>query len=474
MFRETKLKIPRRDCTKIDDKSLKELINHVISLNLHHETGAWGRKTVAMRDILSSIGDLLSKWQVAFDHTTINYGKGSTNFKRAPKGTSNVFQATSTNTKLCMTYVLCVSKHYGVLPGYYIIPEKQASKALIRDLQAKGEISNTIYWETNESGWANKYSGLRITRMILNDLRFRKALPVRILTDAHKSSTTEAVKKMLREREARMQFVLSGATQYTQFMDIRGGAAQALKNGGDKSIHKALTRYYDKNQESKYVRRYSQNGNILAMRIQDVIKMTEEAIKTHVSKDVIKRSWDAVGIDLLPDLKALPALSKGLQKALLHTPVLEDREEEVAAAWEEMEKVRQKERDARKIDWECPHCSNILTNSTYKITNGKHKGLTIRQKHLKICVDYSTEEKESLDEEVSSTEERIREGDRIKDMKYDNRVKKCPYNGCKKVYKGQSTQYFKQHIKTCSFKNQKELGNWVMKTSRKYDFDLKE
>ena len=98
-----------------------------------------------MRDILSSVGDLLSTWEVAYDHTTIKYGKGSVNFKRAPKGTSNVFQKSSTNTKLAITYVLCASKQYGVLPGYYIIPDKQASKALLRDLQAKGEISKGVY-----------------------------------------------------------------------------------------------------------------------------------------------------------------------------------------------------------------------------------------------------------------------------------------------------------------------------------------
>ena len=68
--------------------------------------------------------------------------------------------------------------------------------------------------------------------MILNDFRFRGDVPVRVLSDAHKSSTTEAVVDMLTERGARMEFVLSGATQDTQFIDIRGGAAQALKNGG--------------------------------------------------------------------------------------------------------------------------------------------------------------------------------------------------------------------------------------------------
>ena len=109
--------------------------------------------------------------------------------------------------------------------------------------------------------------------MILNDLRFRKKLPVRILTDAHSSSTSEAVTTLMNERDARMEFVLSGATEYTQFMDIRGGAAQALKNGGIISTVAVLTRFYDKTQPCKYKRDYSVNGNIKPMRIPDVIKM---------------------------------------------------------------------------------------------------------------------------------------------------------------------------------------------------------
>ena len=76
-------------------------------------------------------------------------------------------------------------------------------------------------------------------------MRFRNKMPVRIITDAHKSSTTEAINKLLEDREARMEFVLSGATQFTQFMDVRGGAAQALKNGGDSSISAVLRRYYE-------------------------------------------------------------------------------------------------------------------------------------------------------------------------------------------------------------------------------------
>ena len=103
--------------------------------------------------------------------------------------------------------------------------------------------------------------------MILNDSRFRGSIPIRILTDAHKSSTSIAVKNLLSERKARMQFVLSGATQYTQFMDVRGGAAQALKNGGEKSTVSTFNKFYDKNQSSKYKRHYSTTGDILPMKI---------------------------------------------------------------------------------------------------------------------------------------------------------------------------------------------------------------
>ena len=168
--------------------------------------------------------------------------------------------------------------------------------------------------------------------MLLNDMRFRKALPIRILTDAHKSSTTEAVTKMMKERLARMQFVLSGATEFTQFMDIRGGAAQALKNGGDKSTGAVLSRYYDETQKCKYERRHSPNGNILPMRIHDVINMVEEAVKCEVTAEVVKRSWDAVGIDLLPDLSKLSKLSKRLKRALLHTSCIVENKEEITAA----------------------------------------------------------------------------------------------------------------------------------------------
>ena len=310
--------------------------------------------------------------------------------------------------------------------------------------------------------------------MILGDLRFRKLLPVRILTDAHRSSTSEAVAEMMKERGARMQFVLSGATQNTQFMDIRGGAAQALKNGGNLSTESVITRYYDKNQECKYRRRYSPNGNILPMKIQNVIKITEESLKNNVTKTVIQRSWDKVGIDLLPDLRKLSLLSLSLKRAFVHTPSTADNLEEIAAAWEENQKVKQEERDARKISWECPHCSAIVENSTFKITNGKDKGITLKEKHIKNCSPVPNDELEDSNEEVSSTEERVRKGKQLKELKKQNRVKKCPYLGCNKIYRGSSMQYFTRHVKECSYKNQKELGKWVIRNSKTYDYNLLE
>ena len=121
-------------------------------------------------------------------------------------------------------------------------------------------------------------------------MRFKGKIPVRILTDAHTSSTSLAVSKLLRERNGRMQFVLSGATQHTQFMDIRGGAAQALKNGGERSTETVINRFYDKNQSCKYKREFSANGTVRPMRIWDVLKMVEEAVKVHVTPNVVERS----------------------------------------------------------------------------------------------------------------------------------------------------------------------------------------
>ena len=134
----------------------------------------------------------------------------------------------------------------------------------------------------------------------------------------------------------------------------------------------------------------------------------------------------------------------------------------------------QEQRDARKIAWECPKCTAIVENSTFKITNGKNKGLTLKQKHMKSCDYHEAEMEEEIKGEVSSTEERIKEGERQKDIKYKKRVKKCQFRGCGIVYKGDSVLYFKKYIKNWSFKNQKELGGWIVRTSRKFDFDVQD
>ena len=105
-----------------------------------------------MRNIVASIGELLSYQEAAFDHTPIGFGGSAKNFSRAPRGASDVYLAQSNNAKLAFTYVLCCSKKHGILPGYYIIPDKVASKATIKDLQAKGLIPKRILWETNDSG----------------------------------------------------------------------------------------------------------------------------------------------------------------------------------------------------------------------------------------------------------------------------------------------------------------------------------
>ena len=39
MFKESKLKIPRKDCSEVEDDALEAMINDVINANLHHETG---------------------------------------------------------------------------------------------------------------------------------------------------------------------------------------------------------------------------------------------------------------------------------------------------------------------------------------------------------------------------------------------------------------------------------------------------
>ena len=105
-----------------------------------------------MRSIVASIANLLCHFEAAFDHTSIKFGGGSRHFKRAPRGTSDVFMAQSNNSKLAITYVLCASRGHGVLPGFYIIPETIASKATLTDFQRKGLIPSRIEWETNDSG----------------------------------------------------------------------------------------------------------------------------------------------------------------------------------------------------------------------------------------------------------------------------------------------------------------------------------
>ena len=72
--------------------------------------------------------------------------------------------------------------------------------------------------------------------------------------------------------------------------------------------------------------------------------MVENALKVHVTKKVVARSWDAVGTDLLPDLGSLMSLTSGLKRAFLHSPAEND-EEKIAEAYEEMEKQKQEIRD---------------------------------------------------------------------------------------------------------------------------------
>ena len=98
--------------------------------------------------------------------------------------------------------------------------------------------------------------------------------------------------------------------------------------------------------------------------------------------------------------------------------------------------------------------------------------MTLKNKHLKYCTETGTELKDDSQSEVSSTEERVRQGEEVKERKKLDVVKSFPYTGCGKVYKGASLVHFRRHIKDCSFKNQKELGGWVVRTSRKFDFDM--
>ena len=126
----------------------------------------------------------------------------------------------------------------------------------------------------------------------------------------------------------------------------------------------------------------------------------------------------------------------------------------------------------RKITWECPHCSENIENSTYKITNGRHKGKSLKEKHILICTQVQVSESKESADEISSTEERVKKGEKQRKIIKENTVKRCPYKGCNKSYKGKSLVGFKKHLKGCSYRNQNELGNWVIRNARKYDFAL--
>ena len=144
LFQDSKVIIPTRNCTELKDEEIEKLIIEVIKKNLHPETGIWGRNTTTMQKIVASVGDLICYSEAAFDHTAVNFGGSTRGFTRAPRGVSDVFKAQSTNPKLAITYVLCASKKYGILPGYYIIPDTVASTNTMKDLQIKGIIPSRI------------------------------------------------------------------------------------------------------------------------------------------------------------------------------------------------------------------------------------------------------------------------------------------------------------------------------------------
>ena len=165
------------------------------------------------------------------------------------------------------------------------------------------------------------------------------------------------------------------------------------------------------------------------------------------------------------------SLTSGLKRAFLHSPAEND-EEKIAEAYEEMEKQKQEIRDSKKVAWTCPICGEELLNSTWKITNGRDKGLTLKAKHIKVCMNVVSERKSESDSDVSSTEERVARGVEAAEGAKISVVKACPYTGCGKMYKGYSLVYFKKHVLNCSYKNQKELGKWVIRTSRKFDHNM--
>ena len=144
LLRESKIQIPERDCSNIKVEELDKLLSEVLVKNTDNETGVWGNDTSIMRNIVGSIGELLSFSEVAFDHTPIGYGGVSKAFTRAPRGASDVYISQSSNSKLAFTYVLCCSKMYGCLDGYYLFPDTVISKAQLKDLQNKGIIKSKI------------------------------------------------------------------------------------------------------------------------------------------------------------------------------------------------------------------------------------------------------------------------------------------------------------------------------------------
>ena len=53
---------------------------------------------------------------------------------------------------------------------------------------------------------------------------------------------------------------------------------------------------------------------------------------------------------------------------------------------------------------------------------------------MRNCGPSMGEEKEDLKDEVSSTEERVLEGERVEELRKENKVKKCPFRGLLSFY----------------------------------------
>ena len=75
------------------------------------------------------------------------------------------------------------------------------------------------------------------------------------------------------------------------------------------------------------------------------------------------------------------------------------------------EKEKKTLRDERKIDWTYPICAEVLPNSTWKITNGQNKGMTLKAKDVRYIMQIEREITDDSEVEVSSTEERVRKGE---------------------------------------------------------------